>query len=114
MLRRGFIRQREPRPSVACREGCPGRGLGNPHGGNVVRAPPGKTHGRVKYSSRNTRHEEPLRHTLPEVPHHRRLSVNSRENRSIMPPPRSLLLGGALTLRFLRALWLGLRCAAWF
>src|SRR6516164_11810630 len=77
-------------------------------------APPGKTHGRGKYSSRNIRYEEPLSRRLLQVAHHRRLSVTSRENRSITPFPRSLLLGGALTLRFLRALWLGLRRAAWF
>jgi hypothetical protein len=49
MLGQGFIRQREPRPSVACREDCPGRGLGNPHGGanGLVRAPPGKHMGAV-------------------------------------------------------------------
>src|SRR5262249_24776868 len=62
---RRFIRQREPRPSVACKGACPRAGSREPLWVGFRGVHFGKHTGEVNCFSRNVRHEQPRRACAP-------------------------------------------------
>src|SRR5262249_17570424 len=80
---RRFIRQREPRPSVACKGGCPRAGSREPLWVGFRGLHFGKHTGEVNCFSRNVRHEQPVGHALLELPDHRRLGSEGRDRQCL-------------------------------
>src|SRR5262245_17846821 len=80
---RRFIRQREPRPSVACKGGCHRAGSREPLWVGFRGLHFGKHTGEVNCFSRNVRHEQPVGHALLELPDHRRLGSEGRDRQCL-------------------------------